>query len=79
MYIKDIGPQFSEWAFGKEDHSAMAYHELIKVWNNRHDDVVVFPTTWNLENEQCFLRTIYGLHKRFMNFKLKRINDMFGE
>ncbi len=80
MLIKDIDNDFSLWAFGKEDHSTMHFYELVRNWNKLHANLFVYPETWNLENEQCFIKTIKLIHKRWLKFKTDSITDnMFGE
>jgi len=75
MLIKDISPGFAQWAFGESYSDIMVYYDLVKSWNKLHGGLMVFPATWNLENEQCFLRTIYSMHMRWLKYKQKGIND----
>lgn len=80
MLIKDIDTDFSLWAFGKEEHANMPFYELVRSWNKLHDNLFVYPESWNLENEQCFIKTIKGIYKRWLRHKTEGIaDDTFGE
>lgn len=75
MFGEEFHIDFIKWAFGMEDLSSLSYIPATTYWNKKHSYFMMFPSTWNLENEKCFIASIKGFYKLWSRYKNQAIEE----